>query len=124
MIQVKHGRWFLMLSSPTSIYYKKMDASSSIEQPRANSLQMTRFLAGGYFTTGFFTTKFSLSFEAGLPLCLLLTSFLPLPSFFSFPLLFLVFLPKGSMQKKKKGGKKETYLFLGELGNKFKVLEP
>lgn len=66
MIQVKHGRWFFILDSPISIYFKT-DASSLIEQPRANSLQMARFLAWGYLTTGFFTAKFGVSFEADLP---------------------------------------------------------
>lgn len=100
---------------------------SSIEQPRANSLQMARSSAWGYFTTGFFTTKFSLSFEAGLPLCFLLIPFLPLPSFFFFFSSFIFCVPiqgeYAKEQQQKKGRKKETDLFLGGLGNKFKVLE-
>lgn len=88
MIQVKHGRWFLILDSPTCIYYK-MDASGLIEQLRAISLQMARFLAWKYFTTGFFTTKFRLSMEEDLYVhfllipSLLTVSFLLPPPFIS-----------------------------------------
>lgn len=107
MIQVKHGRWFFMLNPPTSIYYRKMDTPSSTDQPRASNLQMARFLALKSFTTGYFTAKFSLPFEAGLPFCSLLTfSLLPssflLPPYSFFPFLFLVFLPEESKQKKQK----------------------
>lgn len=97
MIQVKQSRWFLMLGSPTCIYYK-MDAPILIEQPRANSLQMARFLAWGCFTTGFFTTKFRVSFEADLPVCfLLIPSLLPFSFFFFFPFAFyfLCSYPRG-----------------------------
>ena len=91
MIQVKNGRCFLMLNSPTSIYYKKIDASSSTEQPRA-VCRLPGFLMWRYFTTGCFTTEFSLLFEAGLPFCFLHSPFFltapSLPSFLPFVCLF------------------------------------
>lgn len=116
MIQVKHGSWFFMLDSPTSIYYK-MDASSSIKQASTNHLQMARFLAWGYFTTGYFTTKFGLPFEADLPVCCLIPSLLPvcfLPSFFP-PFYFLCSYSKGVHKRNR-----NYDFFPGEIDSKFR----
>lgn len=116
MIQVKHGRWFFILDSPISIYFKT-DASSLIEQPRANSLQMARFLAWGYLTTGFFTAKFGVSFEADLPVWfLLIPSLLPvffLFFFFSFPFYFWCSYPRGVYKRNR-----NYNFFPGEIDNK------
>ena len=97
-----------------------MDASSSIKQPSTNSLKMARFLAWGYFTTGYFTTKFRLPFEADLPICfLLIPSLLPvsfLPSFFFFfPCYFLCSYPKGVYERNR-----NYNFFPSEIDNRFR----
>lgn len=123
MSQVKHGRWFRMLISPVSIYYGKMDASSSIEQPRANCLQMARFLAWGYFyhriihhrvQPSFWSRPFSLLSSSSF-----LPSLLSLPFFFLFLFYFLCSYPREVCKRNR-----NYDFFLGGIGNKFREINP
>lgn len=91
MIQVKNGRWFLMLNSPTSIYYKKMDASSSTEQPRANSLQTSRVPNVGIFHHRMLHHRVQPSFWSWPSFLLSSFSFFPHCLFSPFLFAFFVF---------------------------------
>ena len=119
MIQVKHGRWFLMLNSPTSIYYKKMDASSSIEQPRANSLQMASVPGMGIFHHRMLHHKVQPYFQSWPSFLLSSYSFLPcclLPPFF-----FLYFFFISCVPTQEEYTKETDYGFVpGGIDNKFK----
>lgn len=112
MIQVKHGRWFLMLNSPTSVYYK-VDAPSSIEQPRENSLQMASVPG-----MGIFHHKVQPSFQSWPSFLLSSYSFLPcclLPPFFFIDIFFISCVPTQEEYTK------ETETIIpGGIDNKFK----